>query len=282
MRIALLISGRATSYEKCLLPILEQEDEIVVDLFMAINNTECEYFEVMRGRLKKWLVYCDVKEFEYPKETVWENTLTDKYQKVGDKFIPYNALSMFYHDNKAFKEATKYADENGFEYDYYMKYRSDINDSKLPRINNMEDDIVYCAKPLYVFKSRGIHKQDWVSDAIAFGRRGPMSVYCNTYDFVINKNKELNNKYYIAYEDSLTDCLLENGVNYKYENIPYALDYNRRMFDKHLTYRHNNGKGVIQKDLNCDDCLNDSNGLVGLDITQTKDTKHIEIKKRTT
>ena len=52
------------------------------------------------------------------------------------------------------------------------------------------------------------------------------------------------------------------------------------MFDKYLTYRHNDGKGSIQREVGCSDCKDDSGGLVNYDITKTKDTKDIMIKKR--
>ena len=58
-----------------------------------------------------------------------------------------------------------------------------------------------------------------------------MNIYCNTYDFVIKKNKEYNGKYYIAYECSLTDHMYEVNMPITYHNINYQLDKNRRMFD---------------------------------------------------
>ena len=50
-KIALLISGRATCWENCLLPILENSIDYDIDLFMSINNDnpDCIYFSIMKS-----------------------------------------------------------------------------------------------------------------------------------------------------------------------------------------------------------------------------------------
>ena len=54
MRIALFISGRATKYEVGLLPFLKK-CKYDVDLFMSLNDTECDYYTIMREDLKPYL-----------------------------------------------------------------------------------------------------------------------------------------------------------------------------------------------------------------------------------
>lgn len=58
-----------------------------------------------------------------------------------------------------------------------------------------------------------------------------MEIYCNTYNYVINKIKLYNGEYYIGYESCLTDNIYENNVDHSYYNYGYSLDKNRRMFD---------------------------------------------------
>ena len=141
-------------------------------------------------------------------------------------------MSMYYNDQLTFESACKYADDNNFEYDYYMKYRSDIINLTLPNnIENNENIHLHCAIPLCNFISGGLFKKPVVSDAFSWGNRKTMSIYCNTYNYVIKKNKEYDGKYYIAFECSLTDNIYENNVSISYFNIPYHLDKNRRMFD---------------------------------------------------
>jgi hypothetical protein len=45
-------------------------------------------------------------------------------------------------------------------------------------------------------------------------------------------NKKYNGNYYISFECSLTDNIIENKIPYGYTSIPYYLDINRRIFDK--------------------------------------------------
>ena len=55
--IAILISGRATCWENCLLPVLQNSDDYNIHLFMSINNSspDCTYFKIMKHHLKKYL-----------------------------------------------------------------------------------------------------------------------------------------------------------------------------------------------------------------------------------
>jgi hypothetical protein len=59
-----------------------------------------------------------------------------------------------------------------------------------------------------------------------------MKIYCNTYDFVIRKNKETDGKYLIHFESSLTDNIFENELYFTYIYHSYKLDAHRRIFDK--------------------------------------------------
>ena len=71
-KIALLISGRATCWENCLLPILENSIDYDIDLFMSINNKNenCEYFRLMKNKLSSYLKYIYIKEFTVPDDFI--------------------------------------------------------------------------------------------------------------------------------------------------------------------------------------------------------------------
>jgi hypothetical protein len=243
MRIAILISGRAARYDVCLLPLLNNNPQYDINIFMSINdeNEDCEYYNIMKEKLKPWLKSCVIKKYIIPDEitkifnpdeSISTHGRQANLQKINNKYLPYNSLSMYYNDNNAFKNACFYAENNGFEYDYYMKYRSDIINQQLPQIIPNKDEILlYSAIPLCNFTSCGIFKKPIVCDAIAWGNKKTMSIYCNTYSYVLNKIYEYNGKYYVAHECSLTDNIYENNIHISYHNVPYSLDKDRRMFD---------------------------------------------------
>ena len=62
-----------------------------------------------------------------------------------------------------------------------------------------------------------------VSDCYSWGNKNIMSVYFNTYDYLIKTFLELNGDYWIAYEDSLTDNIYSNKIDIKYYNILYKI-----------------------------------------------------------
>jgi hypothetical protein len=242
MKIALLISGRATRYDACLLPILKNSIH-EIDVFMSINDEfdNCEYYNKMKGQLHLWLKGCIIKKYIIPEAIIrLFNSTTSisshggqvNLQKIGDKYLPSNCLSMYYNDNLSFMQACEYADKNKFEYDCYMKFRSDIIIDKIP--DNLflpNDNTLHSVIPEINFTSGGIYRKPIVSDIIAWGNRQSMIVYCNTYRYVLEKNIQYNGTYYIAGECSLTDNIYENNILIKYHSIPYLLDKNRRMFD---------------------------------------------------
>jgi hypothetical protein len=242
MKIALLISGRATRYDVCLLPMLKNSIH-EIDVFMAINDEfdTCEYYNNMKSLLKSWLKGCIIKKYIIPEDikTLFNSTKSISthggqvnLQKIDDKYLPSNCLSMYYNDNLSFMQACEYADKNAFEYDCYMKFRSDIIIDKIP--DNLflpNNNTLHSAIPMCNFTSCGIYKKPIVCDIIAWGNRQSMSIYCNTYNYVLGKNLEYNGTYYIAGECSLTDNIYENNIVIAYHNIPYLLDKNRRMFD---------------------------------------------------
>ena len=131
------------------------------------------------------------------------------------------------------KMAMAYADTNGFEYDAYMRFRSDIFDTKLPDITDINNDTfkIYTIYPLCMFDSFGIHNRPIISSDWVWGNRKTMIVYCNTYSYVLEKNKQMGNKYIFHFESNHTDNIVDNQVVIEYVHIMYSTDTNRKIFD---------------------------------------------------
>jgi hypothetical protein len=249
MKIAILISGRSARYDVCLLNILNNTS-YDVDVFMSINDNECEYYEVMRQKLSKWLKDVCIKPYNVPDdfENYSPNTLR---QRVGDRLVPLHNLSMFYNDRNAFDMAAKYADENEFEYDAYMKFRSDIISDNFPQIIKTDEYKIFSVVPLCQYVCPLVNRElkilehingdgspvmdkcvPWISDAIAYGNRKSMNTYCDTYNFVMEINNDWGGNYPINFEPCVTQNIYDKKMSFEYFNHPYALDRNRRIFDK--------------------------------------------------
>jgi hypothetical protein len=96
---------------------------------------------------------------------------------------------------------------------------------------NCDEYNLHCVVPRCNFLSHGLFNKPIVSDAFAWGNKKTMTIYCNTYYFVLDKIKEYNGKYYVAFECSLTDNIYFNNLPITYYNLYYELDKNRRIFD---------------------------------------------------
>jgi hypothetical protein len=242
MNIAMLIAGRAARYDVCLLPILEAASEHhQIDLFMSINDDDCEYYNIMRNRLSKWL--CDVKIQRFNLDQDFFNIVNPAYwteypdqfafQMLNGKFVPYNLMSMYFNDNASFEMAINYEHTHEKKYDCYMKFRSDISSAYIPPDLSVstEENEIFCAKPICFFTSFGLHKVPIAAIDWAWGNKKSMTTYCQTYDFVIKKNKAYSGRYFIHGESTLTDNLVENGIKCRYFDYSYTMEANRRMFD---------------------------------------------------
>jgi hypothetical protein len=239
MRIALLISGRAARYDVCLLPILQNTPYHDIDIFMSINDEPCEYYDIMQQLLGPYLKGLYIKKYQIPNdifeifnenESIATHKIQVNLQKINGKFVPNNCLSMYYNSKNAFNMATEYADKNGFEYDTYMHFRSDIMNFTFPENIDVDPNYLHSAIPLCNFTTGCLYKKP-VIDVVAWGNRIFMKIYCTTYDFCIEKTLYYSGKYYIAFEDSLVDHIYTNDVPIKYHDLPYSFDKNRRMFD---------------------------------------------------
>lgn len=231
MRVALLISGRLKCYETCLLPLL-QNSSYDVNIFSSINDVDCDYYNGVRTNLSPWLKGLYISTFSFSERFVeiFVNINTNLPEPK-----PYNPMSMFFNDRKSFDMATKYADDNGFEYDAYMKYRSDIITSSLPEINisneyEIHSVIPWCnyTAPIVTRDPLGYGEEvSWVSDAIVYGNRKSMNAYTETYNFCMEMLELFEGRYPCNFEPSVTQNAYDKNLSVKYFNNPYSLDSSR-------------------------------------------------------
>lgn len=252
MKLALLISGRATRYEVGLLPLLEKIDtkKYSVDLFMSINDTLSPYYTTMEKNLSRWLKGINYEIYQIPDDFInnngdWQCTK----QLINGVWVPRNQLSMYYNDTKAFNLAVEYQNKNNFKYDVFMKTRPDIITENLPDISKDENKlIIHSIFPLCHFIGFGVYNKPIISAAWDWGNYESMKIYCETYEYVLAKNKELNNNYLIHYESGVTDNLYSKNIPYDYTEHFYRLDANRRIFDLYPDSRNQRLSGSV-------DCL---------------------------
>lgn len=234
MRIAMLISGRATRYEVCLLPLLQSTSH-TIDVFVSLNSEPTLYYSKLQENLSPWLKGIQIEPFQFPSDFHHTHPFTYAFQEREGRLLPFNQLSMYFNDGCAFQMATEYADTHGFEYDLYMKFRADICNAIFPdSFPTSEDRILFTAHAPDQFITNGLHKVPVISDAYAWGNRCVMAVYCDTYSFVLEMLRRLDGMYRIAFEDCLADSLLERGIHIRYQHkITYNIDIYRRIFETH-------------------------------------------------
>ena len=231
MRVALLISGRLKCYQSCLLPLLKKA-QYEIDVFCSINDIESEYYQTAKRNLSPWLKGLYVQPYSFPKRfsEIFVNINTNLPEPK-----PFNPMSMFYNDRKAFEMATEYADANGFEYDAYMKYRSDIITSSLPKISNSGNHKIFSVVP-WCNHTAPIVTRDpigygkvvpWVSDAIVYGNRKSMKSYTETHNFCMEMLELFDGKYPCNFEPSVTQNAYDKKLEIEYFNSPYTIDPSR-------------------------------------------------------
>ena len=235
MRIAMLISGRAARYEVCLLPILEA-CEYEIDLFLSINDTDGLYYKVMREKLEKWIKGLYIRPYTIPADFKTEfrpNDFTMCYQRIDGVWVPRNQLSMYYNDANAFKMACDYSAQNGFEYDLFMRFRSDIFNVNIPKLSPIDPStlVLHSILPFCITNTFGKYKNRAVSSDWVWGNKKTMAVYCNTYEYVLQENRKMNGRYLFHFESNHTDNMIDNSVKIEYHSIHYNTDANRKLFD---------------------------------------------------
>lgn len=231
MRLAILISGRIFRYDKCLLPLLQKNTQINIDLFVSINDIDSYYYTLVKKDLSPWLKDIYINLYEFPLNFNHTHIGTPGYICINSTYKPLNQMSMYFNDNNAFKMAIQYSKQYNFTYDVIMKYRADIINSILPNfhIEPIKPDILYYARPICCFITHGLFKVPCISDAWCWGSPTIMEKYCDTYNFVLKTLETTNGNYYIAFEDCITDNCYDKHLKFLIINLEYHLDINRRL-----------------------------------------------------
>ena len=232
-RIAILLSGRVKKIKSFLSLLEKEKNRYDIDVFISINYTFSNFYLKIQELLGPYLKGFNCVKYNLPDN--FSNVWLLKYNFV------YNTLSCLYNDKYCFKMATEYADKNEFEYDLYLRFRSDIIVDKLPDFNNEEiNSVLFCVNPFFKFKlaitsnpnNESIngrfhcygdmkHNGKYVTNDIAYGNRKNMKIYCSCYDYIFEKNEENKGNYFICFEYSITTYLEDIGVKWNFFDYNY-------------------------------------------------------------
>jgi len=254
MRLAILLSGRINPYKEFLNLLKKVENKYDINVFISVNDVYSEFYKNVEKDFGNYLKGLHCEEYNVP-----ENFMNIYYSKIEgyshyllSEFekdtVAYRCLSCYYNDKYCFNMATKYADNNNFEYDIYLRFRSDIIVDNLTNFNisKINENILFCVIPFYKFTltpTENIngeqinnafyyygdmkHYGKYVTSDIAYGNRKTMSIYCSCYDYVLKKNIENKGNYYIHFEYSMTTFLEDSGIIWKFFYYDYIYDRNR-------------------------------------------------------
>lgn len=258
MKIAILLSGRIKSYDNFLNILRKKEKNI--DVFISVNDIYSDFYKKVIEDFGDYLkgFYC--KEYNVPLnfKNIWYDKIDDYFNpnltQFGKNSAAYRTLSCFYNDTCCFKMATNYADYHNFEYNIYLRFRSDIIVDDFPYfdISKVNQNILFSVIPFckftmpitdnpngeykyydewkgdrYHYYGDTKHNGKYVTGDIAYGNRNTMSLYCCCYDYILKKNIENNGNYFICFECSLTTFLEDSEITWEFFEYDYKYVVNR-------------------------------------------------------
>lgn len=250
INLAIFISGRISNYNQCLLPILQHlknQNIYNIKLFLSINANYEE--QNVKNDLHDVLACYYAQPFFYEDDWI-ENRLKHNRKYMGS----YNQLSCFFNDLNNFQQIEKYEKYNNIEFDIICKLRSDIIFRNLNQVIFHKDDKdslilnnINLACPISAYQL----SPPFISDAICFGNKKSMKLYCNTYTYIKEKDIEYKGLYNRTFEPYLNESLYdfpiygipEYKIGINSENPPYTRE---QYLDKFI----NNSKKFLRKDYN--------------------------------
>lgn len=169
-RIALIIGGRTTCLKECLQPLvfkyLSTHPTHWIDIHIAEGSGLID--ETFALNLGPTLATYTSESFA---ETINVDELPSKYARKHESTNIYNTLSMFYHNAKAWRQATEY----GVIYDAWIKFRPDIVAYSLPEIG----DIIKTGNAIY---TPSLFTWMGVNDQVAIGTMDLAASYFGIYE----------------------------------------------------------------------------------------------------
>jgi len=217
--VVIFISGRIANYKQCLLPIIMfLKKKYKVTLFLSINSLY-EDKDVINC-FRDVIGYYEFKPFFYDESWI-KNRLVNNKKYLGS----YNQLSCFYNDLNNFNLIEKYEKDNNIKFDVICKMRSDITFRNLNEVTFHKDDenllILNNINLWCPIKPFGICPP-LISDAICFGNKKSMELYCNTYNYIKEKDIEYKGVYNFTFEPYLNESLYDTslyGISYYTRNL---------------------------------------------------------------
>jgi hypothetical protein len=232
MRIAMLLSGRIKCYETCLLPLL-QGSLYDIDVFASVNDVESKYYDDARKNLFPWVKKLYVSPYSFPERfnEIFVNVHTNTSEPK-----PYNPLSMFFNQRKAFNFAIEYADSNEFEYDSYLIFRADIETQSLPSIQVTDEYKLFSAVPCCNHTAPRVSRKPvgytdeylpWICTDIAYGNRKVIETYTETYNFCMEMMELFEGRYPCNFEPSLLQNVYDKNMPVEFFHHPHILSSSR-------------------------------------------------------
>ena len=245
MKLAVLLSGRIKQYEQFLHLLQRTGNKYEIHVFISVNDIYSDFYEKVQKLFGNYLKGFHCNEYIVP-----EN-FTNKWFNIP---ATYSTLSCLYNDKYSFNMATKFADDNNFSYDVYLRFRSDIIATNFPDFHtyDIDSNIIFSVVPFCKFvllitdnpdgevkdgtyyRYGDIkHNGKKVTGDIAFGNRIAISTYCSCYDYVLKKNEENNGIYVIWFEFSTTTFLEDSDNEWRFFDYDYVYVDNRNEYQKH-------------------------------------------------
>jgi len=242
VRICILLSGRIKQYKGLLNMIKKSKDNI--DVFASINDVDSEFYDNFRNDFRGYLRGIHFELYKIPS---FFYTNCNYNRRLGNKFP--NVLSCYYNNMIVLRMATLYADTNNFEYDIYLRFRSDIEADTLPIFDDRyKKGMLFCGRPpvdrfkLAVTDDPTLEFKDGreycmgdiknldaeITADIAYGNRNAMLIYCSSYDYILRENQKYKGNYLIWFENCITMCI--NDSNYPFELFEYEYKYTDNRF----------------------------------------------------
>lgn len=186
-RVAVLFCGRIKAYENALEAMRPFKDAYPMTFFASINKKN------MTPYIQK---FCDAYEIGPDQVKLIPTVMPDWVNKI-DKHpacVPYNAYSILYHYEQAFKLLEAYKEKHKKEFDIIVQYRPDVHPAGPLDLSTVEKNTVYipnwggCVNPHDWDRRYGIHA------AMSYGDFDTMKKYCSA----VSNLEEMADKYNVA------------------------------------------------------------------------------------
>jgi hypothetical protein len=247
-KIAILLSGRVIKVNSFIELLKKEKNNYDIDVFISANDIYFDYYDKLQKSLGIHLKGFNCSEYNVPDgfKNVWynyvdgmHNNMLIGYEKTT---AAYRTLSCVYNDKQCFYMAKQYSETNNFEYDIYLRFRSDIICDSFPNfdIDGINNNILFSVIPVnyfpltitdnpngqiinggYHYYGDMKHNRKYVTNDIAYGNKKTMEIYCSCYDYVMNKNEFHKGNYFICFEYTITTYLEDIGVNWHFFNYKY-------------------------------------------------------------